>query len=355
MSIGISAITIQSHLLGSRLRRTVLIPSLTFSIAFGSGVPIRRLTQADLSARSSRAGQEDTQKSKQKGLSLEEIAEKKDAEARPYQDDSLKELVKRVPELKGMHSAADRGPLAAILKKTGEKVDEFFENAVDLVAEENIKQERLGSSGFARAFEPVKDNYLILREGSEKGADFDEFRMDENGKRLEQVGIRRGFLVTSGFALICVQFSTALQPESRFRYLGEQKLTGHEAYVVAFAQQPGKASQTVVMMTPDGGIIHMMTQGVAWVDQKDFHILQIRTDLLARHPEIGLEEQTTKVDFTEVRFTDVATPLWLPRDVTVYLKLGRFQDRPFDEAFRNVHHYTNYRRYRVAVKMVAPQ
>jgi hypothetical protein len=57
-----------------------------------------------------------------------------------------------------------------------------------------------------------------------------------------------------------------------------------------------------------------------WVDKKDFHIRRMRMDLLATQPEIGLDEQTTKVNFSEVHLPDVRTPLWLPRDVSVSVK-----------------------------------
>jgi hypothetical protein len=98
----------------------------------------------------------------------------------------------------------------------------------------------------------------------------------------------------------------------------------------------------------------MLMQGVAWVDKQSFQALRMRTDLLAPQPEIGLDEQTTEVDFSEVQLQDVATPLSLPRDVRVYVKFGKSLSRPFEEAFRNVHHYTNYRRYRVSTKIVTP-
>jgi hypothetical protein len=267
----------------------------------------------------------------------------------------MKQLIKRISELRGIRSEADQQELPMILREAGERLDEFFDNVVDLVSQEEIKEERLGSFGAVTASLPVRDNYLILRHANGTRAEFDEFRMDEQGRRLDEVGLQRGFIVTSGFALICRHFSTAFQPDSTFRYLGEQKIGGRETYVVAFAQRPGKAHVAVAMNGPRGIATHMLTQGIAWVDKANFHILRMRTDLLARQPQIGLDEQTTKVDFSEVTFADVATPLWLPRDVNVYVKLGKLDDRHFEEAFRNVHRYTNYRRYRVSTKMMAPQ
>jgi hypothetical protein len=277
------------------------------------------------------------------------------AEPQPYLEEPLKQLVKQIPELKGIRAAEDQQDLPMILKKTGDEVDEFFNNAIDLVANEEIQQQRLGSFGVAVAGESVRDNYLILREGNGTRADFDEFRTDENGNRLEQLGIHRGFLVTSGFALICAHLSTAFQQDSTFRVLGEEKVGARETYVVAFAQRSSNANLVVTMAGPSGDVVHMLTQGIAWVDKENFHVVRMRTDLLAPHPEIGLQAQTTKVNFDEVQFVDVATPLWLPRDVSVDVKLGKYVDRPFPLEFRNVHHYTDYRRYRVSTRVVAPQ
>jgi hypothetical protein len=273
--------------------------------------------------------------------------------AGPYIDQPLKKLLKEVPELKGIHPVNDEAELPNILQNTGAHVDEFFDGAVDLVADEEITQERSAGYGLAFVGKPIRDNYLILREENGNHRDFDEFRMDEQGNRMDQQ--RPGFLVTSGFALICMHFSSTVQPESVFRYLGEQKLGDREAYVVAFAQRPDKATTAEMMVGPQGTTENLLTQGIAWIDKQNFHILRMRTDLLRPHPEVGLDQQTTKINFSEVRLADIATPLWLPKDVDVYLKIGKSQEQLVPIAFRNIHHYSDYRRYRVAVKMLPPQ
>jgi hypothetical protein len=268
-----------------------------------------------------------------------------------YLEDTPKQLVKHVPELKGMHPAADQETLPTILKKTAERVDEFLDNVVNLVAQEEIKQER---NGIRSAGKPAQDNYLILRHGEGAEAGFDEFRMDEEGNRMD-ASPRRGFLVTSGFALTCMQFSSAFQQASSFRYLGDQRIAKRDTYVVAFAQTSSETGLEVTMRGPGGSEAHTELQGIAWVDKENFHILRMRTDLLAPQPKVGLDAQTTKVNFSEVRLQDVATPLWLPQDVVVYLKLGAVLNRPFEVGFKNEHHYTNYRRYRVTTKIVGPE
>ena len=270
-------------------------------------------------------------------------------------NEPLKQLSKEIPELKGIHPADDQQQLPLILKQTGERIDEFFNGIVDLEAHEEIEQERSSGHGNSRRASPLRDSYIIVRQGDDKDASFDEFRMDQHGNRLREEDLGRGFLVTSGFALICVEFSTGHQIDSRFKYLGDQKVAAKDAYVVAFAQLPTIDNLAITLRGSNGIEAHMFTQGIAWIDKENFHILRLRTDLLGPQTDIGLDLQTTKVDFSEVRFADVPAPLWLPREVEVYVKLGKSAERMVDLEFRNIHHYSNYRRYRVSTQMVVPK
>lgn len=80
----------------------------------------------------------------------------------------------------------------------------------------------------------------------------------------------------------------------------------------------------------------------------------MRIDLLAPHPEIGLERHTTVATFSKVQLLDVTIPLWLPREVKVYLRfkeLDADHGQFYELGYRNEHHYADYRRYRVSVKV----
>lgn len=275
----------------------------------------------------------------------------------PYLEDGRDQLIERIPELKNMQPAADQKVLPGILKTTGENVDSYFSNIVDLIAREKVSLAR--SIGKASAApQRVEDNYLILRKPHEGGSQLVEYRMDTAGHHVDNIGISLGFLVTRGFAMTSNFFASGWQQESSFRYLGEQKLGSRDTYVVGFAQTPGLAKMVVTMRAGDSLQYPVLIQGIAWIDKSNLQIIRMRTDLLAPHPELGLERQTTDVSFSEVRLTEVATPLWLPKDVKVNV---RFKEHDSDNgriqeiSFRNEHHYSEYRRYRVSVKMVAPQ
>ena len=280
------------------------------------------------------------------------------ANAHPYLDQPLDTLDKQIPELKKLRPATDQQTLPGILQETAANVDGFFSHIVDLIASEKITQERLNGRGIVTASQQVRDNYLILRHATDFGADIVEYRMDSKGNRMDQIGLAKGYLVTFGFALSCNYFSSAFQPESKFRYLGDQRLGSRDTFVVAFAQQPGKATLYVTMAGQKGTRVYMLMQGIAWVDKSNFQVVRMRTDLLAPHSEIGLDQQTTDVTLGKVQLLDVASRLWLPSDVKVYLRFKAFDwdhHQFYEQSYRNRHHYTDYRRYRVSVKMMVSQ
>jgi len=119
--------------------------------------------------------------------------------------------------------------------------------------------------------------------------------MDDKGHRLGPMGLSQGYLVTAGTALTCIEFSTAAQPQARFRYLGNEMLGSRETCVLAFSQRPGEVTFTTVMAGTGGKEADMLTQGILWVDKSNFQILRMRSDLLAPNREIRLDQLTTEL------------------------------------------------------------
>jgi hypothetical protein len=283
------------------------------------------------------------------------------ANAHPYSEEPLERLRERVPDLKGLQPSLDQNGLPMMLQHAGQRVDSFFSDTPNLIADEHVRQQEMRSIGVDYlAQESIsadylaqesRDEYLILLHGDRNEAKFDEYRMDKKGNRINDLSTESPFssrfFVTHGFALSCAYFSTAFQSESTFHYLGEQRIGSQNTYVVAFAQRPGHATMTETVRGPRHSAVQMLVQGVAWVDKSNFQIIKIQTDLLAPRPEVGLDRQTTEVTLSEVRLRGIASPLWLPKVVKVDIRF-------YGLNFRNEHQYANYRQYRVSSKMILP-
>jgi hypothetical protein len=269
------------------------------------------------------------------------------AEANTYANMSLDQILKLVPELKDIHPATDQTQLPTILKNTGLAVDEFARNIGDMIAREDLLEEKLKPDGKVKSKLHVQDNYLILHHGYSWGSS-SEYRMDDQGNRLAQFGLNKGYLVTSGHALSSVQFCTTAQSrtQTRYHFLGTQMLGARETYVLAFAQDPDEDNFVTVLTGTGGKDVTLRTQGILWIDKNGFQILRLRSDLLTPNAELRLRRVTTDTNFAQVQIPNAPDPVWLPDDVTVFIEIA-------DEKFRNQHHYTNYHRYQVAVKIGA--
>jgi hypothetical protein len=88
----------------------------------------------------------------------------------------------------------------------------------------------------------------------------------------------------------------------------------HEAFVVAFAQIPGKVKFPAEIKVQGRNIL-IFRQGVAWIDADDLRIIRVREDLLAPSPETGLTNFTDTIRFGAVTVRKADASLWLPRDV----------------------------------------
>jgi hypothetical protein len=169
-----------------------------------------------------------------------------------------------------------------------------------------------------------------------------EYRTARNGKPVGQAAA--GAPSFQGFISAWVVFSSANQAESRFRYLGQQRVNGHTTYVLGFAQTPGSVESPGEIVV-DSESIPMLLQGIAWIDQSDFRIVRLRTDLLAPLPLILVEKQTANILFGPVHIADLATEFWLPKAVNLQMEVG-------GQVVREEHNYSKYRLYQAKSRII---
>ena len=277
------------------------------------------------------------------------------ADAHPYLDDSLPELKKMVHELGGLEPASSQDQLSDVLAKVGTKADELLRKVPNLISDEAVTQAQWADSqvtlpgcvGFGcgdRGRSETRDqnfNYIILAHPAENRRRLlQEYRTTRNDKPVQGAGAP----YFQGFASAWVLFSSSNQVESRFHYLGKQETDGHNTFVVGFAQIPGSIEHPGEIVTGRGSV-PMLLQGIAWIDQTDFRIVRLRTDLLAPQPEIALQEQTSNIRFGPVRIAALDSELWLPQAVDVAMRAnGQF--------LRERHRYSRYRLYQAKSKII---
>ncbi|MFZ0815067.1 MAG: hypothetical protein WAM78_06085 [Candidatus Sulfotelmatobacter sp.] len=279
--------------------------------------------------------------------------------AHPYMDEPLPELKKTVHELGGLKAVPLQEPLPDLLAKVGAKADELLHKVPDLISDEAVSQTSrsldqglipgcVGTACFNVGTNSGRDqtfNYLILTHPTPDGQlSVQEYRTGGNGQPVQGAGAPN----FQGFISSWIIFSSANQVESHFRYLGEQKTDGHNTFVIGFAQVPGSVESPGQIMT-DSRSVPMFLQGVAWIDQSDFRIVRLRTDLLAPQPEVLIQRQTASILFGPVHIPTVDLTLWLPQVVHVEMESR-------GQLFQEQHKYSKYRLYQAKSKIIlSPQ
>ena len=270
-------------------------------------------------------------------------AHRKAAPVHHFVEDPVSELIADIPDLAQLRPADDQDSLPMILSNVGRRVEAFARSATAVSAHEEVTQQILKADGKVFRKRESAFNYIILSHREAGDEYFEEYRTDLKGQRTYQAGLEDGYMITSTFAATCLSFDIDNQGDSTFRYLGMDTVDSADAYVVAFAQDPTLARMATTIA--EGNVVRKAyVQGIAWIGKENFQILRLRTDPLAPIPEIGLMNQTTDVRFGEVHPEGTNTPLWLPQLVTVsVIRRG--------ERVRNLHRYSDYRMFRVAIQI----
>ncbi len=262
------------------------------------------------------------------------------AKAQPKGDAIIDHYLRHPPrDLEGLVAATDQKQMSPILSAVGKSVAEYFQNFPNTTSLEEIHQEKLDRKQKAGETLNRKFRYLCATPAKAWGPGFDEYRQDLPGARTSSEALQDGFMLTSGFASASLLFHPTYQSQAIFRYLGRQKVEGRNTYVLAFAQQPGKAR---VYGTFKFREIRMMTftQGLAWIDPESYEIVRLRTDLLVPLPEVKLERQTTEIAFGEVQFKTIGKGFLLPQQVTVTVDWN-------GKHLQNEHRYSEFKLFNV--------
>jgi hypothetical protein len=271
------------------------------------------------------------------------------ADARPYVDEPVPQLQRVVRDLDGLKPTTDQESLPALLTRIAESADQLLGRLPNLISDEGVTQrETAFCDGCTMLFRPQPQNverfsYIILAHPVEEHQlVLEEYRMTRDSKPVPE-GKGPFF---AGFTSYWIIFTSFNRAESRFRYLGQQKVDGHATFVVAFAQIPGTVSYPPIIASRTGSI-PMLVQGVAWIDQTDFRIVRLRMDLLAPQPEVEYMKLVTDIQFGRVRIQSVGLELWLPVKVRVATLVQ-------GELVVEEHKYSNFRLYKAQSKVILP-
>jgi hypothetical protein len=305
-----------------------------------SALPV--LSQAPASPAGGSAGKSDP------AANLNLLQKSSSANIRSYVNDPVPKLLEAVGKLHGLRPESSQDQLPSLLERTGGVLEELLRDVPDLISHEDvflIKQEPTLIATEGNVLRRREFNYLILSHPTGKGRRLEEYRTDPENT-LRPLGEQDSNAPQNqGFAYMWLLFLPSNQPETAFRYLGQQEMDKHETFVLAFAQHPGLVKDPAQVVAA-GRSFPIFYQGIAWIDRSTFHIIRLRKDLLAPLSSIQLQRQTADLRFDDVRIAQVRSSYWLPREIEITMEFE-------NHISREVHRYSNYHLYTAKARIVS--
>jgi hypothetical protein len=236
-----------------------------------------------------------------------------------------------------------QGPeeLKQLLPKTQGVVEEFVEQLSTLRYEEDIVQQKLkGNVHIEYKQDTVYDSLIRMRieDGQLR---VDEQRLVEKGPARPEV---RPLLLTSGFSSLAMVFHPYYESSFHFSRLEDETVAGKRFARIHFEHIPGTPSPTLYQMIFAEKPLEI--SGTAWIDPDTGAIYRIETEVGSTMADMGLKTLRAELTYGSVSLQDEPHPLWLPVSATVDLETPH-------QHWRNIHHFGDYRKYRVAVKIEA--
>jgi hypothetical protein len=242
-------------------------------------------------------------------------------------------------DLPDFEPAGDQAGMGDVLAAAGNNVAKLFANLLNISAVETVHLEKLDSEGEPESVRDFEYLYLCMGTVDKKDPSFDEYRSDTKGHEISQLGLDKGFMLTSGFVSAPLILHPAHQNGSSFRLLGYQKRNGRDTIVMAYAQIPAR-SRIFGSFRNGRRIGKTFKQGMVWIDRKNYQILRLVSDLLTPLPQVKLEKLQTQIDFDEIQLDPKTPAFWLPVKVIVTVHWN-------GKALRNTHLYSDFRLFNV--------
>jgi hypothetical protein len=249
--------------------------------------------------------------------------------------------IKDAPSFYKLRAVEKEDALPVILQHVGETAAAMIAQFRNIACDERVYSEwkigspiatwrEMGPNEVAHHFA-----YIIIPRPAGDPLMFTEYRTNPKGNPVDLGSLTDLRLITTNFTGSWAYFNASNQPESHFRYFGEESVRKQPCYVVGFAQKPEIARNFTTFEAGKHSAV-ILVQGLAWIDERSFHIAKIETWLLAPRSDVGLESQNTTVNYFAVLPAGLENPLWLPNEVTV---LVHYQNL----FIRNTHRYSRFK------------
>ncbi len=233
------------------------------------------------------------------------------------------------------HAAATTPSIEEVLARTESSVQRFWNQLSSVNCTETVRQEKLGEAGKVQYAHDSIFDYLILMDlqGEEISVEESRILQKEAGKSSNLP-----LLLTTGFSTLQLVFHPFYQASFEFKLLGDESADGVRLLKIEFHHIHGMRSTSAVRLR--GQNYPLDLEGTAWIDPDTGIVHKITATLEAPMEDLNLRSLRTDVTYAPQKFTTDSAVQWLPVEASIDVETTR-------QHWRNIHKFTNYRRFSV--------
>jgi hypothetical protein len=204
-----------------------------------------------------------------------------------------------------------------VIPATSKQVREFVANVNRISATEELQHERMNKEGTVIEQKHHKFNYVAEFQEAKPGMlSMDEYRDGSVG----QSGFP-GEVSTVGITSLVLIFHPYHVKEFDMTCDGTELWQGRAVWKVRFAQRMDKPARMSALRVGDA-VYPILLKGTAWIDEQNYQIVHLETDILRPVPEVRLTNERQVLDYGPVQFEQKKLKLWLPLEAEIYLDVN---------------------------------
>ena len=233
--------------------------------------------------------------------------------------------------------ASSNGADADLLRRAGAAAQQFVQRLGSVRYAEHLAQRELKDNGKVNYQQDAFFDSLMLVRRENGRLVADESAQKERPSRGFET---RPLLNTSGFSTMALILHPYYEQSFHFAPLEDEVVSGRRLRLLRFEHVRGTDSPTALRLR--GRDYPLDLSGVIWLDPETASVVRVVALLSEPLDDIGLRNLNCDVQYAPVSLPETAQDFWLPASATVELRTPK-------QHWRNVHTYSNYRKYSVDV------
>lgn len=229
--------------------------------------------------------------------------------------------------------------LASLLDRTNREVAAYLDEFSNVTCTEHVQQQKLDDKGRIDHREDHTYDYFVILQGANEDLLLNESRVAKGAPRKSDPKLR--LLTTNGFAMLFLVFHPYYRNSFRFEEEQDGARDGRTYTRLRFSHISG--SRTPAALAVRGHEYPLDLVGEAWIDRNTGMISRIEAALGADMRDIGLRALRAGVEFAPAQLPGLQKAYLYPTTATIEVQTLR-------QHWRNVHRFTNYRRFTVSTQ-----